>query len=41
METKTTVYLIRHSIRFRKSDILQYNTIQNQTIRSEKIASFS
>lgn len=34
---KTTVYLIRHSIRFNSKNILQYNTIQNKTIKNEKI----
>ena len=33
----TTVYLIRHSIRFKKENILQYNTTQNRTIKNEKI----
>lgn len=34
---KTTVYLIRHSVRFNSNNILQYNTTQNNTIKSEKI----
>ena len=34
---KTTVYLVRHSIRFNSKNILQYNTIQNKTIKNEKI----
>ena len=33
----TTVYLIRHSIRFNNKSINQYNTIQDKTIRNEKI----
>ena len=33
----TTVYLIRHSIRFNKDYIGQYNTYQNKTIRNEKV----
>lgn len=33
----TTVYLIRHSIRFNNDYIEEYNTIQNKTIRNEKI----
>lgn len=34
---KTTVYLIRHSIRFNKNYIEQYNTSQNTTIKNEKV----
>lgn len=34
---KTTVYLIRHSIRLNYNYIEQYNTSQNQTIKNEKI----
>lgn len=34
---KTTIYLIRHSIRFSNNYIEQYNTQQNKTIKSEKI----
>ena len=34
---KTTVYLIRHSVRFNSKNILQYNTTQNKTIKNEKI----
>ena len=34
---KTTVYLIRHSIRFNKDYIEKYNTYQNTTIRNEKV----
>lgn len=34
---KTTVYLIRHSVRFDSKKILQYNTNQNKTIKNEKI----
>lgn len=34
---KTTVYLIRHSVRFNSKNILQYNTAQNKTIKNEKI----
>lgn len=34
---ETTVYLIRHSVRFNNKNILQYNTEQNKTIRNEKI----
>ena len=33
----TIVYLIRHSIRFNKDYIEQYNTSQNTTIRNEKV----
>lgn len=33
----TTVYLIRHSIRFNNDYIEEYNTIQNKTIRNEKV----
>ena len=33
----TTVYLIRHSVRFNNDYIEEYNTIQNRTIRNEKI----
>ena len=33
----TTVYLIRHSIRFNNDFIEEYNTVQNKTIRNEKI----
>ena len=33
----TTVYLIRHSIRFNNDYIENYNTSQNKTIRNEKI----
>ena len=33
---KTTIYLIRHSVRFNNNNILQYNTIQNNTIKNEK-----
>ena len=34
---KTTVYLIRHSVRFNNQNILQYNSKQSKTIKSEKI----
>ena len=34
---KTTIYLIRHSIRFNNNYIEQYNTCQNKTIKNEKI----
>ena len=34
---KTTVYLIRHSVRLNNDYIEQYNTSQNKTIKSEKI----
>ena len=34
---KTTIYLIRHSVRFDSNKILQYNTNQNKTIKNEKI----
>ena len=34
---KTTVYLIRHSVRFNSKNILQYNTNQNKTIKNEKV----
>ena len=34
---ETTVYLIRHSIRFNKNYIEKYNTCQNKTIKNEKI----
>ena len=34
---ETTVYLIRHSVRFNSKNILQYNTKQNKTIKNEKI----
>lgn len=34
---KTTVYLIRHSVRFNNKNIASYNTSQNKTIISEKI----
>ena len=34
---KTTIYLIRHSIRLNNDYIQQYNTCQNKTIRNEKI----
>lgn len=33
----TTVYLIRHSVRFNNKNILTYNTNQNKLIRSEKV----
>ena len=33
----TTVYLIRHSVRFNSKNILQYNTKQNKTIKNEKV----
>ena len=33
----TTVYLIRHSVRFNNNNILQYNTNQNNTIKNEKV----
>ena len=33
----TTVYLIRHSIRFNEKDIEKYNTSQNKLLRNEKI----
>ena len=32
----TTVYLIRHSIRFNNDYIEEYNTLQNKTIKNEK-----
>ena len=32
----TTIYLIRHSIRFKDSDIEEYNTSQGELLRSEK-----
>ncbi|MBQ3414881.1 MAG: histidine phosphatase family protein [Clostridia bacterium] len=34
---KTTIYLIRHSVRFNNKNILQYNTNQNNIIKNEKI----
>ena len=34
---KTTIYLIRHSIRFNNNYINEYNTHQNETIKNEKI----
>ena len=34
---KTTIYLIRHSIRFNNNYIDKYNTCQNKTIKNEKI----
>ena len=34
---KTTVYLIRHSVRFSSKNILQYNTAQSNLIRNEKV----
>lgn len=34
---KTTVYLIRHSVRFSSKNILQYNTTQSNLIRNEKV----
>ena len=34
---KTTIYLIRHSIRFHNNNILKYNTTQNRIIKYEKI----
>ena len=34
---KTTVYLIRHSVRFNSKKILLYNTNQNKIIKNEKI----
>ena len=34
---KTTIYLIRHSVRFDNDYIEEYNTCQDKTIRSEKI----
>ena len=34
---ETTVYLIRHSVRFNSNKILQYNTNQNNTLKNEKI----
>ena len=34
---ETTIYLIRHSVRFNSEKILQYNTNQNKTIKNEKI----
>ena len=33
----TTVYLIRHSVRFNSKNILQYKTKQNKTIKNEKV----
>lgn len=33
----TTVYLIRHSVRFNNKNILTYNTNQNKIIRNEKV----
>lgn len=33
----TTIYLIRHSIRLKKSEIESYRTNQNPIIRNEKI----
>ena len=33
----TTVYLIRHSVRMKKDDIVSYNTTQNDLIKNEKI----
>jgi len=33
----TTVYFVRHSVRMKKSDILEYNTVQGNLIREEKI----
>ena len=34
---ETTIYLIRHSVRFNSNKILQYNTNQNKTLKNEKI----
>ena len=34
---ETTVYLIRHSVRFNSKNIFQYKTNQNKTIKNEKI----
>ena len=34
---ETTVYLIRHSVRFSSKQISQYNTNQNKTLKNEKI----
>lgn len=34
---ETTVYLIRHSVRFNSNKILQYNTNQNNILKNEKI----
>lgn len=33
---KTTIYLIRHSVRFSSNNIIQYNTKQSNLIKSEK-----
>ena len=34
---ETTVYLIRHSVRFNSKNIFQYKTNENKTIKNEKI----
>lgn len=34
---KTTIYLIRHSVRFNNKNILIYNTNQNKLLKSEKV----
>ena len=34
---KTTVYLIRHSVRFNKQYIEEYNTSQNKYLKDEKV----
>ena len=34
---ETTIYLIRHSVRFNSNKILQYNTNQNNILKNEKI----
>ena len=34
---KTTIYLIRHSVRFNNKNILIYNTSQNKLLKSEKV----
>ena len=33
----TTVYLIRHSVRFKSSNIIKYNTNQDNLLKNEKI----
>ena len=38
---KTTIYLIRHSIRFNNDYIEKYNTTQNKTIKNEKIVLYA
>ena len=37
----TTLYLIRHSIRFSNSDILEFKTTQPPLIQSEKVIAYA